>query len=222
MAGMNVRSDVLNQIEKPKPSGRDLAYRAVAAVFGGPVDLTAMVMKPFGYGEEKPVLGSEWIGQQMQNVGLVSEARDPMQEFMASLLVPGGGIEAALPLAAKGVAAAGGALGGLYAMHKMAGPVDKASSLARMGEATRQSGVIKGKGGNWLTGSVEDALKPLTMIPEAQRAHVAAASVNLCRLSVSLGPDGGVDVRFNAGQRIVQEVGRIIPPSDLIPGSVSL
>lgn len=90
MAGMNVRDDVLNQIPKPKPSGKDLAYRAVAAVLGGPVDLTAMVMKPFGYGEEKPVLGSEWIGQQMQNVGLVSEARDPLQEFMASLLVPGG------------------------------------------------------------------------------------------------------------------------------------
>lgn len=132
MAGMNVRDDVLNQIPKPKPSGRDLAYRAVAAVFGGPVDLTSMVMRPFGYGEEKPVLGSEWIGQQMQNVGLVSEARDPLQEFMASLLVPGGGIEAVPALAGKGMAMLPAAMG-----------------------------VVKAKGGNWLTGSVEDALRPL-------------------------------------------------------------
>lgn len=132
MAGMNVRDDVLNQIPKPKPSGRDLAYRAVAAVFGGPVDLTAMVMKPFGYGVEKPVLGSEWIGQKMENVGLVSEARDPMQEFMASLLVPGGGIEAVPAMAGKGMAMLPAAMG-----------------------------VVKAKGGNWLTGSVEDALKPL-------------------------------------------------------------
>lgn len=132
MAGMNVRDDYLNKIEKPKPSGRDLAYRAVAAVLGGPVDLTAMVMKPFGYSEEKPVLGSEWIGQKMENVGLVSEARDPMKEFMASLLVPGGGIEAVPALAGKGMAMLPAAMG-----------------------------VVKAKGGNWLTGSVEDALKPL-------------------------------------------------------------
>jgi hypothetical protein len=130
MAGMNVRTDILDQ--KPKPSGRDLAYRAVAAVLGGPVDLTSMVMKPFGYDTEKPVLGSEWIGQQMQDVGLVSEARDPMQEFMASLLVPGGGIEAVPALAGKGMAMLPAALG-----------------------------VVKAKGGNWLTGSAEDALRPL-------------------------------------------------------------
>lgn len=134
MAGMNVRDDILNKIEKPKPSGRDLAYRAVAAVFGGPVDLTTMVMRPFGYDVEKPVLGSEWIGQQLQDVGLVSEARDPLQEFMASLLVPGGGIEAVPALASKGMAMAIPAV----------------------------AGVIKGKGGNWLTGDVEKALKPLT------------------------------------------------------------
>jgi hypothetical protein len=100
MAGMNVRTDILDQ--KPKPSGRDLAYRAVAAVLGGPVDLTSMVMKPFGYDTEKPVLGSEWIGQQMQNVGLVSEARDPLQEFAASIMVPSpGGLAAGV---GKGVA----------------------------------------------------------------------------------------------------------------------
>lgn len=97
MAGMNVRDDVLNKIEKPKPSGRDLAYRAVAAVFGGPVDLTAMIMKPFGYDVEKPILGSEWIGQGMENAGLVSEARDPLKEFAASVMVPSpGGLAAGI------------------------------------------------------------------------------------------------------------------------------
>lgn len=142
-------------------SGKDLAYRAVAAVLGGPVDLTTMVMRPFGYDVEKPVLGSEWIGQKIQDTGLISEARDPLKEFVASLLVPGGGVEAVVPMIAKGAAAGAASLGGLYAMHKAAGTVDQASSLARMGEATRQSGVIKGKGGNWLKDSVEDAVKPL-------------------------------------------------------------
>jgi len=147
MAGMNVRDDVLNKIEKPKPSGRDLAYRAVAAVFGGPVDLTAMVMKPFGYDVEKPVLGSEWIGQKMQNAGLVSEARDPMLEFMASLLVPGGGIEAVPALASKGMAMLPAAMG-----------------------------VIKAKGGNWLTGSVEDVLRPLQRALGVEREGVETFS----------------------------------------------
>lgn len=142
-------------------SGKDLAYRAVAAVLGGPVDLTTMVMRPFGYNVEKPVLGSEWIGQKIQDTGLISEARDPLKEFVASLLVPGGGVEAVVPMIAKGAAAGAASLGGLYAMHKAAGTVDQASSLARMGEATRQSGVIKGKGGNWLKDSVEDAVWPL-------------------------------------------------------------
>lgn len=78
-------------------SGKDLAYRAVASVFGGPVDLTTMVMRPFGYNVEKPVLGSEWVGQKMEQSGLVSNARDPLKEFAASIMIPSpGGLAAGL------------------------------------------------------------------------------------------------------------------------------
>jgi len=72
-------------------SGKDLAYRALASALGGPVDLATMVMRPFGYAVEKPVLGSEWIGQKMQDLGLVSSARNPNAEMLASMLVPGPG-----------------------------------------------------------------------------------------------------------------------------------
>lgn len=69
-------------------SGKDLAYRALASALGGPVDLATMAMRPFGYSVEKPILGSEWIGQKMEQGGLISEARDPLKEFAASIAVP--------------------------------------------------------------------------------------------------------------------------------------
>ena len=72
------------------PSIKDLAYRGLAATLGGPVDLATMVMRPFGYKvpEQQVVGGSEWFGKKMENVGLVSTARAPLQEFAASMIVP--------------------------------------------------------------------------------------------------------------------------------------
>lgn len=164
-------------------SGKDLAYRALASVLGGPVDLTTMVMRPFGYDVEKPVLGSEWIGQKIQDTGLISEARDPLKEFVASLLVPGGGVKAVVPMIAKGAAAGAASLGGLYAMYKAAGPVENASAITRMADATRQSGVIKGKGGNWLEGSVENAVKPLRkQVPMGAGLNVDPVTINRANL----------------------------------------
>jgi hypothetical protein len=85
------------------PSIRDLAYRGLAAALGGPVDLTQMVMRPFGYStpENQVVGGSEWIGQKMQDAGLVSSARAPLSEFVASIMVPSpGGLAAGIGNAA--------------------------------------------------------------------------------------------------------------------------
>jgi hypothetical protein len=47
-------------------------------------------MRPFGYNvpERNVVGGSEWIGGKMEDLGLVSTARAPMQEFAASMIVP--------------------------------------------------------------------------------------------------------------------------------------
>jgi hypothetical protein len=61
---------------------------AVAGLLGGPVDLATMAMRPFGYGVEKPFGGSEWIGQKMQDAGLVSGNRNPVAEALASFAGP--------------------------------------------------------------------------------------------------------------------------------------
>lgn len=72
------------------PTIKDLAYRGLASVLGGPVDLATMVMRPFGYNvpEQQVVGGSEWIGKQLEDVGLVSSARAPLQEFITSMAIP--------------------------------------------------------------------------------------------------------------------------------------
>jgi hypothetical protein len=60
----------------------------VGGLLGGPVDIATMMMRPFGYTTEKPVGGSEWIGQKMQDAGLVSAARNPLAEFLSAVAVP--------------------------------------------------------------------------------------------------------------------------------------
>jgi hypothetical protein len=94
-----------------EPSIKDLAYRTAASVFGGPVDLATMVMRPFGYNtpDTQVMGGSEWIGKKMEEAGLVSSARAPLTEFIASVAVPSpGGL-------AKGAALAAPAIGGMIA-----------------------------------------------------------------------------------------------------------
>jgi hypothetical protein len=74
----------------PDPSIKDLAYRGLASVLGGPVDISTMLLRPFGYTtpDEQVFGGSEWIGQKMQDAGLVSSARSPVKEFLSSLAMP--------------------------------------------------------------------------------------------------------------------------------------
>lgn len=71
---------------------RDAAYRGFGALVGGPVDLATMVMRPLGYKtpDNQVVGGSEWVGQKMQDAGLVSSSRNPVAEFLAAALIPGG------------------------------------------------------------------------------------------------------------------------------------
>lgn len=60
----------------------------IGGIVGAPVDIANMALKPFGYGSERPVMGSEWIGQQMQNAGLVSGNRNALAEGLASFIDP--------------------------------------------------------------------------------------------------------------------------------------
>lgn len=64
--------------------------RGVAGVLGAPVDLTTMAMRPFGYNvpAEQVVGGSEYIGRQMEEAGLISSARNPVAEFLAGVAIP--------------------------------------------------------------------------------------------------------------------------------------
>ncbi len=70
---------------------KDAGNRGAAAFFGGPVDMATMVARPFGYGTpDRDVVGSsEWIGRKMEERGMVSEARNPVAEFLASIAMPG-------------------------------------------------------------------------------------------------------------------------------------
>lgn len=136
-----------------EPSIKDIAYRTAASVFGGPVDLATMVMRPFGYStpDTQVMGGSEWIGKKMEEAGLVSSARAPLTEFIASVAVPTpGGI-------AKGAALAAPAIGGMFigkgARTWDALAAQKAKLLADMGTDPRtiwqQTGTWKGPDGKW-------------------------------------------------------------------------
>ena len=101
------------------PTIKDLAYRALASVVGTPVDMATMAMRPFGYRtpDEQVVGSSEYIGRQMERAGLVSSARAPIQEFLASMAVPTPG----------GMAKGGAMMAGMA----MAPRASKAENIAR-------------------------------------------------------------------------------------------
>lgn len=61
---------------------------AVAGLLGTPVDMAHIALRPFGYRVEKPVGGSEWIGQMMQDYGIVSPERNLPAELVANLVAP--------------------------------------------------------------------------------------------------------------------------------------
>lgn len=86
---------------------RDAGNRGVAATIGAPVDIitqalnlgiagagylghkSGLLNQPPGI-IENPVLGSEWIGRKMEEQGMVSGARNPVAEFLTSLILPAG------------------------------------------------------------------------------------------------------------------------------------
>ena len=125
---------------------RDVGNRTVANFAGAPVDLAAMLMRPFGYNVKQPVAGSEWIGAQMERAGLVSTARNPAAEMISAILVPGpdpgaAAMLASMPMLAKTV------------------KLDDISQAARMADAGYEGGWYRGgpeiknnkKSGDWYT-----------------------------------------------------------------------
>lgn len=83
----------------------DVGNRGVAGLLGGPVDLAALALSPLGYDHPAPLLGSEWIGQQMEKAGMVTPQRRPVAEFLATLATPGVAVAGARGLGALAKAA---------------------------------------------------------------------------------------------------------------------
>lgn len=102
----------------------DVGNRGIAGLLGGPADIANLGANALraGYGfaghklglldagqmpglEEKPMFGSEWIGDKMQQAGMVSDYRNPAAELIAGgVLMPAG----AAALSARGPQIAAG------------------------------------------------------------------------------------------------------------------
>ena len=146
-----------------EPSVQDLAYRTAASVFGGPVDLATMVMRPFGYKtpDEKVFGSSEYIGKKLEDVGLVSSARAPITEFLTSMAVPTpGGFAKGAALTAPQVLSM---FVGARSLTWDASAAEKAKMLADIGTDARtiwqQTGTWKGPDGKWRQEISDDAAK---------------------------------------------------------------
>lgn len=76
----------------------DVANRTAASVLGGPVDLATAALGGLGYQHPAPVGGSEWIGQQMERAGAVTQERRPAAELLGSLVGPSAAAKAGTSL----------------------------------------------------------------------------------------------------------------------------
>lgn len=146
-------------------SMRDVVGRTAASVLGAPVDIAAMAIAPLGYQHPAPFAGSEWVGQKLEGLGVISPERRPAAELLANLATP-----AALPKS--------------FAMMAAMSPEGKARLLADL---------TAGKGsGTYRLGDVtpgqQKALQRLgtpptesrdVMMTDAATAHMLDRRVNL-------------------------------------------
>jgi exonuclease VII small subunit len=130
--------------EKPKARTSalsDVLNRGlVAGTLGAPVDIAAMAMRPFGYKEEQPVGGSEYIGSQMERMGLVSPTRRPGAELAAGLA------PAVLGLGAGAVSKGVGAVGKALDFYKLSkgSEAEKLAKALKAETGEKVGGVIAG------------------------------------------------------------------------------
>lgn len=102
-------------------------------------------------GGENPVGGSEWLGQKMKDYGMVGSERNAVDELLAGIATP------FAPAAINKVRSAA-STAGASALPYLQRTTD---ALGVPPTAATMSNVIKPKGGQWLSGSVEDALRGL-------------------------------------------------------------
>lgn len=134
---------------------KDAGNRSAAAFFGGPVDLATMVARPFGYDTpDRDVVGSsEWLGRKMEERGMVSEARNPVAEFLAAVALP------------VGMAAAGPKLySGEQALQRAGQQMASNAMLPRT--MNRQAGAVFLPGASQMTLSIDDATEAAKRIKQ--------------------------------------------------------
>ena len=89
---LNMLAQALRDPEYYESVGRGLLDTGnrgiVAGLLGAPVDLTTMALRPLGYTVPTPVGGSEWIGNKMQQYGIVSPQRNALAEALAGFVDP--------------------------------------------------------------------------------------------------------------------------------------
>jgi hypothetical protein len=104
----------------------DAFGRGLSMVGGAPVDLTTMFLRPLGYSvpDEQIVGSSEYIGRQMANLGLISEARNPAAEFLSALLIPDPtDIQKLAPVIERGIAKAAQNISAPRTLNPQAGQI---------------------------------------------------------------------------------------------------
>lgn len=91
-SALNLLAQALRDPEYYKSVGRGLLDAGnrgiVAGLLGGPVDLTTMALRPLGYTVPTPIGGSEWIGNKLQQYGMVSPQRNALAEALAGFVDP--------------------------------------------------------------------------------------------------------------------------------------
>lgn len=145
---------------------------AVAGTLGAPVDLVNEGLRAAGWGSEKPVGGSEWLGDRMQSMGMVSAERDPAAELAAGFVDPLSGVGSALKLA-KGLPAVAGIFAGKSAKLADMASMLRAEKLLEEGHDAaavwRETGWGKGPDGKWRFEIPDDTAKfDLNAVPPNQ------------------------------------------------------
>lgn len=124
----------------------------LGGVLGAPVDLATMALRPLGYKVAQPIGGSDWIGQKLQDAGMVSTKRNQLAETLAGLLDPATMATGAIKAAAAAPMVAGMFIGkGAKTWDAL--QATKALELEKAGTPARQiwseTGTWKGPDGMW-------------------------------------------------------------------------
>jgi len=123
-----------------------------AALLGAPVDLANMAMRPFGYKNEAPVMGSKWLKEKFTDLGVrAPESANPdlqnirgATEGVATLYNPANKAAPAAKLTKEGIAALGAenkaaAIEGARTNAEMSGAMSAEAKLAADAEAARRA-----------------------------------------------------------------------------------